>query len=218
MTNKTYNQYCAVAHALDSVGERWTLLIIRNLLITPQRFSDLRTGLPGISTNILTDRLKILEEHGIIGTRYLPPPAASMVYELTQRGHGLTETLAALARWGSETLGAPKKNQAVVMESVCFMLQGFFWRDEYLDTNLNCTVQVKDDKYNQTFGIHLSSKGVQITEPSSDADVELQLGLEHLNLLSSRQKQLRELVKTVAVKVIGTKKKVDHLYSWVEGR
>jgi DNA-binding HxlR family transcriptional regulator len=218
MTNKTYNQYCGIAHALDSVGERWTLLILRNLLITPQRFSDLRTGLPGISTNILTDRLKILAEHGIITTRYLPPPAASSVYELTERGHGLTEPLAALARWGSKTLGIPKKNQVVVMESVCFMLQGFFWRDDYLDTDLKCNVQVEDAKYDQTFGIHLSSKGVQITEPSSDADVELRIGLETLNILSGKQRQLRELVKDGAVKARGAKKKLDNLYAWVEGR
>ena len=59
MANKTYNQYCSIAHALDSLGERWTLLVVRNLLMGPKRFSDLMKGLPGISTNILTDRLKI---------------------------------------------------------------------------------------------------------------------------------------------------------------
>ena len=80
MTQKTYNQYCPLAHALDLVGERWTLLIIRNLFVGPKRFSDLARGLPTIGTNILTDRLKTLEGNGLIQTRFLPPPAASSVY------------------------------------------------------------------------------------------------------------------------------------------
>ncbi|MEO0597489.1 MAG: helix-turn-helix domain-containing protein, partial [Chloroflexota bacterium] len=72
MANKTYNQYCAIANALDIVGERWTLLVVRNLLAGSKRFSDLQKGLPGISTNVLTDRLKKLEANDTIASRYLP--------------------------------------------------------------------------------------------------------------------------------------------------
>ena len=108
MTQKTYNQYCPVAHALDLVGERWTLLIIRNLFVGPKRFSDLLRGLPGIGTNILTGRLKALEENGLIQSRFLPPPAASSVYELTPYGRSLQDVMVALALWGVQSLGAPK--------------------------------------------------------------------------------------------------------------
>lgn len=215
MTTKTYNQYCAIAHALDIVGERWSLLIIRNLLIAPQRFSDLRNGLPGVSTNILTDRLKLLEKHEVITTRYLPPPAASTVYELTEHGRGLTESLAALAKWGSVTLVKPEEGQSVVKEAVCFMLQGVFWRDDYLDTNLRCNVQVKDKRYEQTFGITLGSKGVAITGLLEESDVKIQLGLEPLNLLSSHQKRLGELVAADEVEIIGSEKNVQSLYNWM---
>lgn len=215
MTTKTYNQYCAVAHALDVVGERWTLLVIRNLLVAPQRFSDLRRGLPGVSTNILTDRLKLLEKHSVITTRYLPPPAASTVYELTEHGRGLTDVLATLARWGSATLGEPVEGQSIVTDSICFMLQGFFWRDDYLDVECRCNVQVKAEEYAQTFGVTLGSGGVEITGPLEKPDVDIQVGLGALNLLSSHQKRLDELVAAGEVKVAGSGEKVKSLHAWV---
>ncbi len=215
MTTKTYNQYCAVAHALDVVGERWTLLVIRNLLVAPQRFSDLRRGLPGVSTNILTDRLKLLEKHSVITTRYLPPPAASTVYELTEHGRGLTDVLATLARWGSATLGEPVEGQSIVTDSICFMLQGFFWRDDYLDVECRCNVQVKAEEYAQTFGVTLGSGGVEITGPLEKPDVDIQVGLGALNLLSSHQKRLDELVAAGAVKVAGSGEKMNSLHAWV---
>lgn len=216
MTNKTYNQYCGVAHALDIVGERWTLLVVRNLLILPQRFGDLRKSLPGISTNILADRLDVLEKHGVVTTRYLPPPAASTVYELTEQGRGLTAALAALARWGSQTLGTPQKEQYVVMESVCFMLQGLFWRDEQLDVHLTINAHIKDAQYDQTFGVALSKSGVLIGAAYSDADVELTMKLEMLSPLSSYEKQLRLLEREGAVEVKGENANLDTLYSWLE--
>ena len=215
VTAKTYNQYCAIAHALDVVGERWSLLVVRNLLIAPQRFSDLRRGLPDVSTNILTDRLKSLEKYGVIATRYLPPPAASTVYELTEHGRGLTEALAALARWGSATLGKPKEGQSVVMESVCFMLQGVFWRDNYLDIDLKCNVYVQDREYEQTFGVVLDSKGVEIAGPLERPALEIRIGLKSLNLLSSHQKRLEELVAAGGVELTGSDEKVESLYAWV---
>jgi DNA-binding HxlR family transcriptional regulator len=104
---KSYDQYCPVAEALDVVGERWTLLIVRELLHGPQRFTDLRVGLPGIPPNLLTARLRELEEAGLIGRRELPAPAARTVYELTEEGRGLEPTIRALARWGMHRLPPP---------------------------------------------------------------------------------------------------------------
>src|SRR5215813_9428854 len=118
MTQRTYNQYCPMAHSLDLIGERWTLLIIHNLFLGPKRFSDLLRGLPGIGTNILTDRLKSLEENGLVQNRFLPPPAASSVYELTPYGRSLEDVMIALARWGARTLGARQPDQRVMVDAL----------------------------------------------------------------------------------------------------
>jgi DNA-binding HxlR family transcriptional regulator len=104
---KRFEQYCPVAHALCLVGERWALLILRDLLHGPKRYTDLLEGLPGIGTNILAARLRGLEEAGIVSKRRLPPPAASTVYELTEYGTELEEVFYALARWGARSLGPP---------------------------------------------------------------------------------------------------------------
>jgi DNA-binding HxlR family transcriptional regulator len=104
---KTYDQYCPVCHALGLVGERWALLIVRELLRGPKRYTDLVEGMPGIGTNILAARLRELEQGGIVQKRKLPPPAASTVYELTEYGAELEEALYALARWGARSLPPP---------------------------------------------------------------------------------------------------------------
>ena len=107
MTGKrSYHQYCPIAHSLDIIGERWTLLIIRELLIGPKRFTDILNNLPGIGTNLLTSRLKDLEGEEVIGRRWLPPPAGSTVYELLEKGRGLESVIIELGKWGnlSQTL------------------------------------------------------------------------------------------------------------------
>jgi DNA-binding HxlR family transcriptional regulator/putative sterol carrier protein len=109
MSKRSYNQYCAVARAMDVLGERWTLLIVRELLTGPKRFKDLLEGLPGIGTNLLTARLKDLEGYGVVRRATLPPPAASRVYELTELGRSLEAVVMGLARWGLEFLGASRE-------------------------------------------------------------------------------------------------------------
>ena len=105
---KCYDQYCPVAHALDLVGERWSLLIVRELLEDGQlRYSDLHARLEGCGTNILAARLKALEQGGVVRRRRLDPPAASWVYELTEYGVGLRAVLHVLAHWGARSLGPP---------------------------------------------------------------------------------------------------------------
>jgi DNA-binding HxlR family transcriptional regulator len=102
MTTRSYDQYCGLAYALDFVGERWTLLIIRELIAGPRRFKDLMEGLPEISTNLLSERLKSLETHGLLTRHTLPPPAGSTVYELTPLARGLEKSLLELGKWGSQ--------------------------------------------------------------------------------------------------------------------
>jgi DNA-binding HxlR family transcriptional regulator len=102
-----YHQYCALARTLDVAGDRWTLLIVRELAPGPRRFTDLMDGLPGISRNILTERLRGLEGAGILVRRDLPPPAARQVYELTDDGHDLAAAMAPLIAWGYRRIGEP---------------------------------------------------------------------------------------------------------------
>lgn len=111
--NRRYDQYCPVARALEFVGERWTLLVVRELLLGPRRFTDLMAGLPGVSANVLTARLKDLEQAGLVAKRELPPPAASTVYELTDDALGLVGVVAAMAAWGMTMLGRPQKRDEV---------------------------------------------------------------------------------------------------------
>jgi DNA-binding HxlR family transcriptional regulator len=100
-TKRTYGDLCGVARALDSVGERWALLVVRELLLGPKRFTDLRAGLPHVSPDILSLRLRELEASGVVRRRRLPPPAGSRVYELTERGAALRPVVLELGRWGS---------------------------------------------------------------------------------------------------------------------
>ena len=104
---KRYEHYCPVAHALDLIGERWALLVVRELMHGPKRYTDLAEHLPGIGTNILASRLRDLEAGGIVRKRTLPPPAASRVYELTEYGQDLRPVIRELALWGARSLGPP---------------------------------------------------------------------------------------------------------------
>lgn len=107
MAKRSYNQNCSLAYTLDVIGERWTLLLIRELLTGPKRFTDLLNNLPGIGTNLLAARLKELEEVSVLERNTLPPPAASAVYELTDLGCELQPALIELVRWGSKLPRAP---------------------------------------------------------------------------------------------------------------
>ena len=127
MSDRTYNQYCGLAYALDRVGERWTILIIRELIAGPRRYKDLLDGLPGISTNLLASRLKSLEQDGLLQRRVLPPPAGSTVYELTPLGQGLETALLELGKWGSQFV-PPSVGEADLLNvgSYALTLKTFF--------------------------------------------------------------------------------------------
>jgi DNA-binding HxlR family transcriptional regulator len=127
MKNRSYNQFCALAFALDVVGERWTLLIIRELLPGPRRYKDLLEGLPGISTNLLAERLKDLEQAGLLCRRVLPPPAGSAVYELLPAGQALEPAVLALGRWGARRLPASLEGVALPsLGALSLALKAFF--------------------------------------------------------------------------------------------
>lgn len=112
MAEHRYQQYCALARALDIAGDRWTLLIVRELAPGPRRFTDLVDGLPRIPRNLLTDRLRSLESHGIVARQELPPPAARQVYELTDDGRDLAHAMAPLIAWGARRIGERKPTES----------------------------------------------------------------------------------------------------------
>ncbi|WP_093718648.1 winged helix-turn-helix transcriptional regulator [Streptomyces sp. DI166] len=110
---RSYDQYCSAARALDVVGDRWTLLIVRELLAGPRRYTDLHADLPGVSTDVLASRLKDMERDGLTTRRRLPPPGAAYVYELTPRGRQLLPVLQTLGEWGRAELGERRPTDAV---------------------------------------------------------------------------------------------------------
>lgn len=160
MKNRSYNQFCALAYALDVVGDRWTLLIIRELLTGPRRFKDLSDGLPGISTNLLSERLKNLEQQGLLSRRVLPPPAGSTVYELTSRGQALEKAVLELGRWGSQFL--PTSLAGIALPSLGAMalaIKAFFQPEQAQGVN-------------ETYELHLGQEVLQVQVKAGELQVQ----------------------------------------------
>ncbi len=120
---RSYGQYCGLARALEIVGERWALLIVRDLLVGPRRFGQLQQGLPRIPSNILTTRLRELEEHGVVRRRVLPRPGGGVVYELTEWGRQLEPAVLSLGRWGALALGEPRPEEIVTTDGLIMALR-----------------------------------------------------------------------------------------------
>ena len=145
---RSYDQYCALARGLDVIGERWTLLIVRDLLLGPKRYTDLLEGLPGIGTNLLADRLHEMERLGLVERSVLPPPAGSAVYRLTAAGEALEPALMAIGRWGARFLqGGPKRSDILVPRAYFVAIRAAF-RPE-LATSLR-----------ETYEFHIGDLGV----------------------------------------------------------
>ena len=158
-TARSYNQYCGIARALDLVGERWALLVIRELVLGPKRFTDLREGLPGIATNVLSQRLRQLERDGVVTRRRLPPPAASTVYELTEYGRDLVPIMLAFGRWGARTMGERSPEQALRAEWLAIALKAFY--EPQAAKSLSATVGV--DLGDAQFTLRLDRGRLEIT-------------------------------------------------------
>jgi len=150
MKTRSYNQYCGLAYALDVVGERWTLLIVRELFAGPRRFKDLVEGLPDVSTNLLAERLKSLEQQGIIRRRVLPPPAGSAVYELTALGQTLEKAVLELGKWGSQFVPPSMEGVNVLhLGSYALTLKTFFRPEQAQGIN-------------ETYELHVDNEILQV--------------------------------------------------------
>lgn len=161
---RTYEDSCGIARALDTVGERWALLVARELLFGPKRFSDLRTGLPRIGPDMLVQRLRELEEAGVVRRRTLPPPAASRVYELTEWGLELAPVLVALGRWGSRA-SLPDGPPALSADAAIVALQTTF--DPAAARGLSDTYELHLAE--QVFSLRVCNGGIEVSRGAAGA-------------------------------------------------
>jgi DNA-binding HxlR family transcriptional regulator len=145
-TKRSYGEACRFAYALDVVGERWALLVVRELLLGPKRFTDLRTGLPHASSNILSERLRDLEHGGVIQRRKLPPPAASTVYELTEWGRELEPVVTKLGAWGARSPIAPD-SQEIGPDSIVLALRSLFDAEGAADLSAVYALRIGEDRF-----------------------------------------------------------------------
>lgn len=199
MASRTYEQYCPLSLALDAVGERWTLLIVRELLGGPKRYTDLRAGLGGISPTLLATRLAELEASGLVTQKDLPPPAARRVYVLTEDGRRLTPVLGALIRWGMERLpepdGTTRPRPAMTVQTTLFA---------YLDP-ARCDIDRRvyqltiDD---ETFTFHLDGNDVQLSASTPAFAPDLHVTISAADLIHIRKGSLSaaRAVKTGALR------------------
>jgi len=144
MKRRDFGQYCGLARALELVGERWALLIIRDLAVRPRRYTDLLDGLSGIPTNMLSARLKELEQAGIIERRVAPAPQRGIVYALTPEGQGLEPAVLAFGRWGARQLGDPRSGDIVTPESLAMTMRAAFNAEQARDLSAAWEIHAAD--------------------------------------------------------------------------
>jgi DNA-binding HxlR family transcriptional regulator len=206
---KHYGQFCPVAHALELIGERWSLLIVRELINGPKRYTDLAAALPGIGTNILAARLRDLEDAGVLQKRQLPPPAAARVYELTPYGEELREPLYALGRWGAKSLGPPRKDDTFasgwLLNAVRATCTGGCLPDTVVALQVageSATARFDDDEL--------------LVEPGTagDADVLIETDPSTLFCIASGETTTADAIKAKAVKVTGSRKDAEAFLSF----
>ena len=159
-SRKSYRQFCGVARALDRVGERWTLLIVRNLLLGPRRYSDLLAELKGMTTNLLAKRLRELEDSGLLEKQLLPPPSGVSVYGLTDMGRALEPVIMELGRWGGRFMTAPERGDTVNLGWAFLSLKRRY------RGGLSCTVLVQAGERRFTLGF--SEQALSVAERATD--------------------------------------------------
>jgi len=164
-TKRSYGEACRFAHALDLVGERWALLVVRELLLGPKRFTDLRTGLPNASTNILAERLRELEQGGVLRKRRLPPPAGTSVYELTEWGRELEPVVTQLGAWGARS-PFPPDTTTIGPDSIVLALRSLFDPGAAGEAGTTFEVRLGEDVFRVVVSPPVPGAGAGATEAS----------------------------------------------------
>jgi DNA-binding HxlR family transcriptional regulator len=160
---RTYHDLCGLSHALELVGERWAILVLRELAYGPKRFTDIRAGLPAASPNVLSQRLRELEAHGIVSRRTLPPPAASKVYELTEWGRELEPTLREFGRWAARSPFFPDSGH-FSPSSMAMNLETMFLADKARGLELTVGLRISDEP----FTMHVKDAALRVERGETD--------------------------------------------------
>jgi DNA-binding HxlR family transcriptional regulator len=191
VAHRSYDQYCPIAAALDVLGDRWTLLILRELTIGERRFTDLRAALPGIAPNLLADRLRDLQAEGLVEQRELPPPAARTVYAATAEGRDVVPVLRALARFGAGRLDAPADDVAVRPRMAIYGMVTPYHAPEPAGERFHARLHVDGETFD------LVSDGAQLSlrrRPDEVPDVELEISAR--DLVAARQHRTAPLPRS----------------------
>jgi DNA-binding HxlR family transcriptional regulator/putative sterol carrier protein len=197
-TLRTYGERCAVARALDLVGERWALLVVRELLLGPKRFTDLRAGLPNTTPSVLAQRLRELEQGGIVRRRKLGPPTGTRVYELTDSGRELEPVVIALGRWGRRVPMPPGAAQGV--DSLVLALKWRFDPDAAGDLSASYELRLAEDR----FRIAVADGRIDIQRGDADApDAIIEAAPKALEAVIIDGRDLGEVVRTGDVRIEG---------------
>ncbi|MET8155063.1 winged helix-turn-helix transcriptional regulator [Sphaerisporangium sp. NPDC005289] len=188
---RKYDDGCAVAHGLDLIGERWALLVVRELLLGPKRFTDLREGMPAASADMLTQRLRELGDTGIVRRRKLPPPASSWVYELTDWGAELEPIILQLSRWSSRS-PTLSKDAGIGVDSLMLSLRTLF--DPRAAQGLHATfaLQLGENR----FRVDIADGGLTLARGEPDqADVTIATGAARLAALLRGERTLADALR-----------------------
>ncbi len=178
-----YNQFCALARSLELLGERWTLLIVRELLLGARRFSDLKERLDGISASVLSQRLGRLEEDGLVLRRYLEPPAASNVFELTESGRALEPAVFELIRWGARFLYPARETERREPQWAGLVLRAYARTSRAPRRSFE--IRLQEGGHTATFYVRGTAKGTAVSEEPSDCDVRFSASIDTLFGLGS---------------------------------
>lgn len=204
-SKRSYGEACRFAYALDLVGERWALLVVRELLLGPKRFTDLRRGLPHASPNILSQRLRELEANGIVRRRELPPPVATHVYELTDWGAELEPIVTRLGAWGARS-PLPPESREIGPDSIVLALRSLFDAASAADVEGTYELRIGEDRYRvEVAGGELTLDRGRVENPTA----ALQVGeAELLAAVLTGQLPLEQALESGAASVEGPKKEV----------
>jgi len=195
MVHRSYEQYCPIAAALDVLGDRWTLLIMRELTMGERRFTDLRAALPGIAPNLLSERLRELQAEGLVEQRELPPPAARSVYAATAAGRDVVPVLRSLARFGADRLDPPPDDVVVQPYMAVYAMLTPWHAPEPAGERFHARLDVDGRTFDVvTDGLHLSLR------PRPDDTPDLELELAARDLVAARQGAPVKLPRTASAK------------------
>jgi DNA-binding HxlR family transcriptional regulator len=196
---RKYDEGCAVSHALDVIGERWALAVVRELLLGPKRFTDLRTGMPGASPDVLAQRLRELKEAGVVRQHKLPPPAGSQVYELTDWGAELEPVVTHLGRWGSRSPSMPYDADRSI-DSLVLSFKALF--DQAAAQGFDATISLRLGENH--FSIKVADGQLHLTRGEATPSVaRLETDAQSLAALLYRRRTLDDVLHTGDVTISG---------------